>query len=112
MSTQSTSASQPLVPPVMRTRILLGGGIALFLIILFLAGVDETDPAWPRYWMIKPLLIVPAAGAFGGFCYYWLNDRKPLTGWQKPAAMIAGLLIYLIGLWMGTVLGLDGTLWN
>ncbi len=33
-------------------------------------------------------------------------------GVAKVLATIFGILVYIIGLWMGSVLGLDGTLWN
>jgi hypothetical protein len=91
---------------------LLGAGIALALIILFLAGVDEPDPAWPRFWMLRPLLIVPMAGAAGGAFFALLRPWHARGGWITVLAYVLSLLVFIIGLWLGTVLGLDGTLWN
>ncbi len=91
---------------------LFGAGIALALIILFLAGVDEPDPAWPRFWMLRPLLIVPMAGAAGGAFFALLRPWRARGGWIAVLAYILSLLVFIIGLWLGAVLGLDGTLWN
>ena len=96
-----------LVKPMM-----IGGGIALLLIIIFLSGVNNPDPAWGKFWMIRPLLIVPLAGAMGGAFYYfmkYLSDEGTLNG---TFAMILSLIVYIVGLWMGSILGLDGTLWD
>lgn len=91
---------------------LLGAAIALALIVLFLAGVDEPDPAWPRLWMLRPLLIVPMAGAAGGAFYALLRPWRARGGWIAVLAYVLSLLVFIIGLWLGAVLGLDGTLWN
>lgn len=92
--------------------ILIGAGIALVLIAFFLSGVDKPDPAWPKFWMVKPLIIVPLAGAMGGLFFYLMQPFRYKGGWQKIVATIICLIVYIIGLWLGTVLGLNGTLWN
>lgn len=33
-------------------------------------------------------------------------------GVNKTVAMILSVVIFIIGLWLGIVLGLDGTYWN
>jgi len=52
------------------------------------------------------------AGALGGFFYYQLDFLRVRGGWNILAANFVSLIIFLFGLWMGTVLGLNGTLWN
>lgn len=91
---------------------LTGAAIALSLISLLLLSVDEPDPAWPKYWMARPLVVVPLAGAFGGIIYYLMDYLRYMGGWRKTVANIVSVLLYLFVLWIGTVLGLDGTLWN
>ena len=91
---------------------LLGGGIALALISLFLFSAGEGDPSWPRFWYIRPLIIVPLAGATGGVFNYFINRMLNQGTAQKIAAVVIGLIVYVVGLWLGTVLGLDGTMWN
>ncbi|GAB3902252.1 hypothetical protein GCM10028803_28490 [Larkinella knui] len=91
---------------------LQGAGIAFLLIVVFLLGVKNPNPAWGKFWMIKPLLVVPIAGAAGGVFYYLMDHLRYQGGWKKIAALVLGLLGYLFVLWIGTVLGLNGTLWN
>jgi hypothetical protein len=90
---------------------LIGGGIALLLISLLVFGT-ETNPAWPSYWRIRPLIMTTLSGAAGGAVFYFMNTWFPQTGWKKITLNILCLLIAVFGLWIGTVLGLDGTLWN
>lgn len=91
---------------------LQGAGIALVLIVFFLLSVKNPDPHWPKLWMLKPLLVVPSAGAAGGLFFYFMDQLRHQGGWLKALANILSLLVYIIGLWLGSVLGLDGTLWN
>jgi hypothetical protein len=91
---------------------LLGAGIALALIIFFLANAGEGKPEWPRFWMIRPLVVVPLAGAAGGAFFYFMGSVRNRGGWRKVLAYTISLIVYLFLLWMGTVLGLDGTHWN
>lgn len=93
-------------------RALTGAAFALALIALFLAGVQHPDPAWGKLWMIRPLLIVPMAGALGGFINYMLIHYHRRLGIHKAIAVVLSALIYLVGLWLGSVLGLAGTLWD
>lgn len=84
------------------------------LISLFVFGVDQPDPAWGKYWMIRPLIITPLAGAMGGLCNYFIMNFHNTTGLNKIVAMIisVSVIVFVIGLWLGIVLGLDGTLWD
>jgi hypothetical protein len=92
-------------------RMLLGATIGFILISIFLLSAGEPNPEWGKLWMIRPLIIVPLAGAIGGGISYFLNQRYP-AGWKKALATLFSLIIYLIGLWLGTIVGLDGTYWN
>lgn len=109
--TQSNT-TQPIHPASLGKRMLLGAGIALTVITVFLLGVDEPKPEWGKLWMIRPLIIVPLAGAMGGAFYYFMNHLRYLGGWKKALVILLSLIGYLIVLWLGIVLGLDGTLWN
>lgn len=104
-TTQANSASLP-------KRMIVGAGIGLFLISLFLLSADEPNPAWGKFWMIRPLIIVPLAGAMGGLCNYFIVQFHTLKGFSKTLALIISLLVFVVGLWLGIVLGLDGTLWD
>jgi membrane associated rhomboid family serine protease len=91
--------------------ILVGAGIALFVISFFVFGVDNPKPEWGKYWMIRPLIITPLAGAMGGV-FYLLMDYQGKKGFNRPFAIALSIVVYLIGLWLGTVLGLAGTMWD
>jgi hypothetical protein len=93
-------------------RMLFGGAIALAVIAFFLLQVHHPKPEWGRFWMIRPLIIVPLAGAAGGACYYFIDTLLYRRGWKKILIYVLSFIVYIIGLWMGIILGLDGTLWN
>lgn len=91
---------------------LVGAGIGLALISLFLLSAGEPNPAWGKLWMIRPLIIVPFAGAMGGLCHHFIMHFHRQAGIHKVIAVIVSVLVFLIGLWLGIVLGLDGTMWD
>jgi len=91
---------------------LIGAGIALTLIVVFLSGTGEPDPAWGKFWMIRPLVVVPFAGAMGGVFYHLMSPVRAKGGWKQVLAVILCVIVYVFGLWIGTILGLDGTYWN
>ena len=93
-------------------RMLQGAGIAFIAISLFLLSARSGNPFWPKYWMVKPLLIVPVAGALGGVFYYFMDYLRHQGGWLKVVAIFISLIGYLVALWLGSVLGLNGTYWN
>ncbi|MBF6642416.1 potassium transporter KefB [Flavobacterium sp. J49] len=92
--------------------VLIGAVIALLLIALFLIPIQDPNPEWGKFWMVRPFILVTLAGAIGGAVYHFMAKMGPQTGWKKTVTVIASILIYVIGLWIGTVLGLDGTLWD
>ena len=93
-------------------RMLIGGGFALVLISLFLLKAGEPDPEWSPFWRIQPLLIVPFAGAMGGLFYHLMDHLRYHGGWRKALGYVLSVIVYVFGLWMGTVLGLAGTYWD
>ena len=103
------------VPPIHISagkRMVVGAGIGLLLISLFVVGVKNPNPAWGKLWMIRPLLIVPFAGAMGGLCNYFLIHFHDRISVNKPIAMLVSVFVFMIKLWLGSFLGLDGTLWD
>ena len=92
-------------------RMLQGAAIGLILITIFIAPV-EGKAEWGRFWMIRPLLVVPVAGALGGLFYYFMDEFRSQRPGLKLFVNILSLLVYIIGLWMGSVAGLAGTLWD
>jgi len=90
----------------------LGGGVGLFLITFFLTTADGNDPSWGQYWWIRPLLIVPMAGAAAGAAYYFLDLWALQRGWSRIITGLFGFALLFVALWLGSVLGLDGTYWD
>src|SRR5688572_28746263 len=101
-------------PAVLVKRMLIGAGIALFLICFFLFGDGDltVNHDWPKLWYIRPLTVVPIAGAMGASFSCMLDQLRHQGGWQQFFAILLSLIVFIISLWMGTVLGLVGTLWN
>lgn len=104
---QTNSAKQPLS---LAKPILIGAGIGL-IVISFFVFVGEARPEWGTLWMVRPLIITPIAGAIGGAFYYFM-DHLSYRGLNKTVAVILGLLVFIFILWLGTVFGLDGTMWD
>ncbi len=86
-----------------------GAGLGLILMALFLLPIKHPKPEWGPMWMLRPFVMIALAGATGGaFAYLinWYLDR------HKAVAVVLSIVVYIIGLWMGTVLGLVGMLWH
>jgi hypothetical protein len=112
MTSTNNLTTQPIHPASLGKRMLQGGSIAFVLISFFLLNAGEPNPEWGKLWMVRPLVIVPLAGAVGGAFYYIMDSWRYRGDWAKIGANVLCLIVYIIGLWMGTVLGLDGTMWN
>lgn len=112
MTQKNNLTTQSIRPASLGKRMLVGAGIGLLLISMFLISAGEPNPAWGKLWMIRPLIIVPLAGAMGGLCNYFIINFYNLVGLNKIIAMILSVIVFIVGLWLGIVLGLDGTMWN
>jgi len=112
MTQKKDFTTQPIDLVSLGIRMLLGGVIALVVIATFLIPIDEPNPEWGKFWMIRPLIITPLAGAMGGLCNYFITQLYSLRGWKKVLSYILSIVVYIIGLWLGIVLGLAGTLWH
>lgn len=112
MAQDNKTSTKPVRRASLSRWMLEGSAIALILFSFFLIGAGEPKPEWEKFWMIKPFLIIPVAGAIGGaFCYYMGRLRRR-GGWKTVLGYVMSLVGYLLALWIGTVLGLDGTYWN
>lgn len=99
--------------PLLVKRVLAGGVIGLAVISLFVVpSLASPDAEWSKYWFIRPFIITPLAGAAGGVVFHLIGPEKRNGTGLKILSYVAAALISLVGLWLGIVLGLDGTLWN
>jgi hypothetical protein len=104
--------THPINRALLVNRILIGAGIALILISLFIFPLRNPKPEWGKFWMVQPLIITPLAGAGGGAFTYLIGLLLGKGSWKTPLAIALGIIGYIIALWLGIVLGLSGTLWN
>ena len=74
----------------------------LSIIILTKEDVFET-------WMIFPLTIIPAGGAFGGLFFYLMGFQWFPEGNRKLIAVIFSTLFYFVALWISSVLAFSIT---
>jgi hypothetical protein len=107
-----TTINLKLPIPTYRKAALIGGAIGLIIISLFLIGCGGGKAEWSRWWMLRPLLIVPLATATGGLVFMFLNRIAVMSVWARAALTIFGGLIFIISLWFGSVLGLAGYYWH
>ncbi len=112
MTTSNSSSPFLFHTPSLLKHALIGALIAFALMAFFISGVDEPHPDWPTYWMLRPLLVVSVAGAIGGAFFSLMKPLRQKPDWSGFAAYFVCFLVYVIGLWMGSVVGLDGTLWD
>ena len=111
MNQQQNFPKHTLNPGAFVKPVLVGAAIALFVISFFVFGVDNPSPEWGSFWKVRPLIITPLAGAMGG-AFYAFMQYQILLGFNRTVGVLISLVVYLIGLWLGTVLGLAGTMWN
>jgi hypothetical protein len=112
MTQENNFTTPPVQSPSLSKPILIGAAIGLTVISFFVFGVDTPNPAWPKYWMIRPLIVTPFAGAMGGLFYYFMNFMRCRGGWRMIVANIISLIVFVVCIWMGIVLGLVGIMWH
>lgn len=93
-------------------RAAAGATVALSFILLLVLGVDNPDPSWPKTWWLRPVIITPLAGAFGGVFFHFMFELAKEGTWKKIFVTLIGIVGYLLATWVGTVLGLVGTMWD
>lgn len=72
--TQSSNPSSQSSQAWQIKPILLGAAVGLVVFFFFSRG--EGKPEWGPLWKIRPLLVLPLAGAFWGVCYNYLVRQK------------------------------------
>ncbi len=91
---------------------LIGAAIGLLAISIFVFGVDSPNPAWPNNWQVKPLLLTPFVAAMGGAFFAFLAPMRRQSGWVMALGYVMSIFGFVVALWMGIILGLNGTMWN
>lgn len=99
-------------PKSLFRHLISGWATGLLITTLMILSADEFKPEWGEWWMLRPLIITPLAAAAGMLAFYLKVYFKPAGTISKTAIFLISLLLFLIALWLGIVLGFDGTLWN
>jgi len=111
--THTNNVTTPLFNrPALAKHMLIGAGIGLLVICFFVLGVRYPDPSWGSLWMLRPLIVTPLVGAICGACVYTMDRMRQHYGWNRAFVAAASVFGYFIGLWMGVILGLAGTMWD
>lgn len=111
MTKKKNFMGQPIDISLLGKRMLIGGIIALILIALFIFPVTA-KPEWGSLWTVRPFIVTTLAGATGGACNYFLVSWSNQNRLSKVLAYVLSFIIFIFGLWIGSILGLNGTLWN
>lgn len=112
MIQQNNTTLLTVKPVEVAKRMFIGAALAFALILSLLLSVDAPKPEWGQLWMLKPLLVTPLAGAAGGAFFYLMTQIVKDNVWAKLIAVLVGLIGYVITIWLGSVIELNGTLWD
>ncbi len=93
-------------------KMVIGAALGFVLISLMVFSVKNPKPEWGELWMIRPLIIVPLAGTAGSLFFSSIEILRPQSIWTKILLIIASAFAFIVAMWIGIILGLDGTLWN
>ncbi len=94
---------------VLWLRMLIGLIVGFLVISFFIFRVPYPKPEWGPYWRVQPLIVTPLFGALCGAGFHLVNH---LLYRYRVLAVVLGIIGCIIGMWMGIVLGLHGTMWN
>ncbi|WP_130734599.1 hypothetical protein [Flavobacterium sp. J27] len=89
-----------------------GAIVALIIILLLIFSVPNPNPTWGKVWFVRPLVVTPFITSIGGALFYLINTKKTAFKFINLMLFLFSVFILLFFLWIGTILGLDGTLWN
>lgn len=103
---------QQINPRSVLTKMGIGAAIGLAIISAFVFTVSDPNPEWGKYWIARPLIVTPLAAAFGALSFYSIDILRPKSTGFKAVLVALSVLGFVFALWVGIVLGLDGTLWD
>lgn len=92
-------------------RIFLGAMAGWVLISFFLISAEHTDPAWDELWWLRPLVVMPAAGALAAIFNFYIGLLNT-GGWKRIAIKMVGGLAYLVAAWLGLIIAVAGYYWH
>lgn len=111
-SIQEIGNKKPLFSKLLGRRMLACAIVGLLLIAFFVVAAGDGNPAWGKYWRIKPLVLTPLLCAMVGLCYDITEPLRKIAGWRGNVLFILSIIGLLMGIWMSLILGLNGTMWD
>jgi hypothetical protein len=92
--------------------IMLSGSLIGLLVISAFIFPASAKPEWGKFWFVKPLVLTPLVTAIGSLSFYlawsfWSGSKS-----KNAFLLLASTAAFLVALWLGIVLGLNGTLWD
>jgi len=99
-------------PKSVVNRMLIGAAIGLAIISLLVFPIKDPNPEWGSFWRLKPLILTPIVSGFGFLSYYLKEYINPKSDAGKIIVFLLSTFAFVVSLWIGTILGLNGTLWN
>jgi hypothetical protein len=112
MTISENQSQQPVFTTNLSKRMLIGAGLGLIAISIFVIGAGRGEIEWGNYWRVKPLLLTPFIGAIVGMCYDITERLRKLNGWLGYLFVGLSVIGYALGMWVSLVLGLAGTMWD
>lgn len=94
------------------SHVVAGWAIGFILILALVLSVNEPKPEWSQYWWVRPVLLTPFISGLAGWLFYRIPRFFQQQQWSLALAYVFVVLLFIFMLWIGIVLGLDGTLWN
>ncbi|MDA3614427.1 LrgB family protein [Polluticaenibacter yanchengensis] len=84
----------------------------LVIISLFVFTVNNPKPEWGNNWRMQPLLLTPLVVAFGSLVFFANRIFQPQNKTVKTLLLIGSIIAFVFSIWIGIIIGLNGTLWN
>ncbi|HEY9117694.1 MAG TPA: hypothetical protein VIN11_07695 [Roseivirga sp.] len=111
MNNENRTVTPPSID-TLKKRSLMGGLIGLMVTVLFIYSANDANPLWPSLWFVKPVILTPLLTTLGGAFFYYIESIFFTNAWNRPLALIIGFIAFIVSLWLGMVLGFNGTYWN
>lgn len=99
-------------PATIAKTMALGLILGLVIISLFVFGVNNPKQEWGTNWRMQPLILTPIVVAFGSLAFFANRIFMPQTKTAKVLLSVASIIAFIISIWLGIIIGLNGTLWN
>jgi hypothetical protein len=92
--------------------LLIGAALGLIVILIFVFRVSTPKVQSGKFWMVRPLITESIAGAIGALFFYFMNYMGSNGAINKTMALLLGVIVFILALWLGIIAGGDSTIWD